>query len=60
MYNENTKFKISNQDLYYLRGLEEYDKSGWEKIKRKDLEELEENYAFLIQDKYEIVFCWRS
>ena len=46
MFNENLKFKISNQDLCYLTGLEEYNKSGWEEIKRKDLEELEKIMLF--------------
>ena len=54
--NENTKFKIPNQDLYYLTGLEEYNNSGWKEIKRKDLEELVKEYAYLIQDDYEIKF----
>ena len=55
-FNENTKFKISNKDLLFITGLQKYNKEGWEEIKRKDLEELETEYGFLIQDKYEIVF----
>ena len=55
-HNENTKFKISNKDFYFITGLEKYNKGGWEEIKRKDLEELEDEYGFLIQDKYQIVF----
>ena len=54
--NENTKFKISNKDLYFITGLEKYNKGGWEEITRKDLNDLEDEYGFLIQDKYEIVF----
>ena len=54
--NKNTKFRITNEDLYFITGLEKYNKGGWEEITRKDLEELENEYSFLIQDKYEIVF----
>ena len=54
--NENTKFIISNQDLYFITGLEEYNKGGWKEIKRKDLEELEKEYGFLVQDNYQINF----
>ena len=54
--NENTKFKISNKDLYYITGLEKYNKEGWEEIKRKDLEELQNEYSFLIKDDYKVVF----
>ena len=50
-HNENTKVKISNKDLYFITGLEEYNKKGWVEIKRKDLEELENDYSFLSQDK---------
>ena len=36
--------------------MEEYNKGGWKEIKRKDLEELENEYGFLIQDNYQINF----
>ena len=53
---ENTKFKISNNDLYFITGLEKYNKEGLTQIKRKDLEKLWNEYAFLIKDDYEIVY----
>ena len=50
------KYQISNKDLYYITGLEKYNKEGWEEITMNELRELEKEYAFLIQDKYQIEF----
>ena len=47
-------YSMANDDLFYLTGLEEYNKSGMSKITLKELKDLEDKYAFLIKDDYEI------
>ena len=49
------KYLMSNDDLFYLTGLEEYNKRGMSKITLKELKDLEDKYAFLIKDDYKIV-----
>ena len=49
------KYLMSNDDLCYLTGLEEYNKSGTSKITLKELKDLEDKYAFFIKDDYKIV-----
>ena len=47
-------YSMANDDLFYLTGLEEYNKSGTSKITLKELKDLEDKYAFLIKDDYKI------
>ena len=54
---ENEKFKMLNRDLYFITGKEEYNKEGTTEIKRKDLVELWNEFAFLIKDEYEIGYA---
>ena len=51
---ENTKYRISFKDLNKIIGHDKFTKEGVTTIKRKDLDELIENYDFLNQNKYEI------
>ena len=54
---ENEKFKMLNRDLYFITGKEEYNKEGTTEIKRKDLLELWNEFAFLIKDEYEVLYA---
>ena len=49
------KYIMSNDDLFYLTGLEEYNKRGSSKITLKELKDLEDKYAFLIKDDYKMI-----
>ena len=40
------KYTMANHDLFYLTGLEEYNKEGTSKITLKELKDLEDKYAF--------------
>ena len=48
------KYVMSNDDLFYLTGLEKYNKRGTSKITLKKLKDLEDKYAYLIKDDYKI------
>ena len=54
---EDEKFKMLNRDLYFITGKEEYNKEGTTEIKREDLSELWNEFAFLIKDEYEIAYA---
>ena len=45
---------MSNDDLFYLTGLEKYNKRGTSKITLKELKDLEDKYEYLIKDDYKI------
>ena len=45
---------MSNDDLFYLTGLEKYNKRGTSKITLKELKDLEDKYAYLMKDDYKI------
>ena len=51
---ENTKYRISLKDLNKIIGHDKFTEEGVTNIKRKNLDELIENYDFLNQNKYEI------
>ena len=48
------KYSMANHDLFYLTGLEEYNKGGTSEITLKELKDLEDKYAFLLKDDYKI------
>ena len=48
------KYLMANDDLFYLTGLEEYNKRGTTKITLKELKDLENKYTFFIKDDYKI------
>ena len=51
---ENTRYRISIEDLNKIIGYDKFTEEGGINIKRKDLEEFIEKYNFLKQNKYEI------
>ena len=53
---EDEKFKMSNKDIYFITGNEEYNKEGMIELKRKDITDLWNTYAFLIKDDYDVVY----
>ena len=48
------EYVMSNEDLFYLTGLEKYNKRGTSKITLKELRDLEDKYSYLIKDDYKI------